>query len=309
MEKVPGPEHPDTGVLLNNLASVYHEQGRYAEAEALFKRSLAIREKALEPQHPDVGGVLINLANLYGDQGHYTEAKSLLQRSLAIGEKTLGREHLQVAMMLHYLAVLAHDEGDWARAAEYWQRSTDMIKQRAGRNLAGTVEGYTKGEAQRGRSGFLDLVSVTYRLAAEGRTPDSAPASPAYRRSPRQGSRGVGPAGSRAAALLRGPLPRMAAPGRARGGGVGRVEMRDGLANVEHLRAQLPLPETADELCAVARAVNADMRDIRLGAQATKREVKRLSARGELARYRILRFATRRLRCCRLTGSPSRRRA
>jgi len=33
-------------------------------------------------------------------------------------------------------------------------------------------------------------------------------------------------------------------------------------------------------------------RDIRLGAQATESERKRLSASGELAKYRIVRFAT-----------------
>ena len=43
-------------------------------------------------------------------------------------------------------------------------------------------------------------------------------------------------------------------------------------------RRQAPLPETADELCAVARDLKADVRDIRLGARATEREVKRLSA-------------------------------
>lgn len=38
--------------------------GIYAEAEALFKRSLAIDEKALGPDHPDVAQRLKNLAGL-----------------------------------------------------------------------------------------------------------------------------------------------------------------------------------------------------------------------------------------------------
>ena len=32
---------------LNNIAFLYHTQGKYAEAEPLYQRSLAIREKAL----------------------------------------------------------------------------------------------------------------------------------------------------------------------------------------------------------------------------------------------------------------------
>ena len=59
-----GPDHPNTGAVLNNLATRYVGQGRYAEAEPLYKRALAIGEKALGPDHPDVAGDLINLAEL-----------------------------------------------------------------------------------------------------------------------------------------------------------------------------------------------------------------------------------------------------
>ena len=38
--------------VLNNLAGLYQTQGRYAEAEPLYKRALAIYEKALGPDHP-----------------------------------------------------------------------------------------------------------------------------------------------------------------------------------------------------------------------------------------------------------------
>ena len=61
-----------------------------------------------------------------------------------------------------------------------------------------------------------------------------------------------------------------------------QVETRGGLADVSYLREQPPLPETADELCAVARDVHADANDIYLGARATEREVKRLSMTGQL---------------------------
>jgi CHAT domain-containing protein len=55
---------------------------------------------------------------------------------------------------------------------------------------------------------------------------------------------------------------------------------------------QVPLPETAEELCTVASRLNANPNDIRLGARATEREIKRLSESGELAQYRIVHFAT-----------------
>jgi len=75
-------------------------------------------------------------------------------------------------------------------------------------------------------------------------------------------------------------------------GGVVRVETRGGLADVSHVKGQVPLPETADELCTVAQDLKAEASDVRLGAQATEREIKRLSASGELAMYRMVHFAT-----------------
>ena len=66
--------------------------------------------------------------------------------------------------------------------------------------------------------------------------------------------------------------------------------------SVEDLRHQPPLPETADELCLVAKTlgVPAARLDsaVYLGGRATVSQVKALSASGDLARARIVHFAT-----------------
>jgi CHAT domain-containing protein len=69
---------------------------------------------------------------------------------------------------------------------------------------------------------------------------------------------------------------------------------RGGAVNVEGLRHQTPLPETADELCAVARSHGIANPDavVNLGERATEARVKSLSADGTLARARIVHFAT-----------------
>ncbi len=67
---------------------------------------------------------------------------------------------------------------------------------------------------------------------------------------------------------------------------------RGGLADVAIVRAQVPLPETADELCAVAKSMGATESNVYLGAKATEQTIKSLSADGSLARARIIHFAT-----------------
>jgi CHAT domain-containing protein len=61
------------------------------------------------------------------------------------------------------------------------------------------------------------------------------------------------------------------------------------------LRGQTALPETADEVCAVAQSLGAlaDEADaVWLGARASEANLKGLSRSGRLARYRVLHFAT-----------------
>ena len=41
-EKALGREHPNVAASLNNLAALYDTQGKYAEAEPLYQRALAI---------------------------------------------------------------------------------------------------------------------------------------------------------------------------------------------------------------------------------------------------------------------------
>ena len=69
---------------LNNLALLYDNQAQYAVAEPLYKRSLAIREKAYGPDHPKVATTLNNLAGLYWDTKRGKQAEKLEQRAARI---------------------------------------------------------------------------------------------------------------------------------------------------------------------------------------------------------------------------------
>jgi CHAT domain-containing protein len=74
----------------------------------------------------------------------------------------------------------------------------------------------------------------------------------------------------------------------------GALFHRGGAVNVDELRMLDPLPETADELCAVAKALGtADPNTaVFLGERATVTQVKALSKSGKLAKARVVHFAT-----------------
>jgi tetratricopeptide (TPR) repeat protein len=91
-------------------------QGRYVDAEPLYKRSLAISEKSLGPDHPGVATSLDNLAELYREQGRYADAEPLYKRSLVIRQKSLGPNHPDVATGQSNLGLLYHKQGRYGDA-------------------------------------------------------------------------------------------------------------------------------------------------------------------------------------------------
>ena len=82
--KALGEGHPDTATSYNNLAVTLRAQGKYAEAEAMHRRALAIRLKALGEDHPDTATSYNNLAVTLSAQGKYAEAEAMHRRALAI---------------------------------------------------------------------------------------------------------------------------------------------------------------------------------------------------------------------------------
>ncbi len=118
-----GNQDPRLPTSLNNLAELYLTQGKYAQAEPLYQRALAIREKALGPEHPDVATSLNNRALLYDEQGKYAQAEPLYQRALAVLEKALGPEHPQVATVLENYATLLRKLSRDAEADEMEARA------------------------------------------------------------------------------------------------------------------------------------------------------------------------------------------
>ena len=119
---------PEAARLLNQAGYYLYLRARYAEAEPLFRRALAIREAALGPDHPDTATSLNNLAVLLRAQGRYAEAEPLLRRALAIREAALGPDHPDTAISLNNLAVLLQAQGRYAEAeplsAGRWRSTT-----------------------------------------------------------------------------------------------------------------------------------------------------------------------------------------
>ena len=72
---------------LNNLAELYRAQGHCADAEPLYRRALAIREKALGSEHPAIAQILENYAALLRDAGRSAEDAAIEVRGKTIRDR------------------------------------------------------------------------------------------------------------------------------------------------------------------------------------------------------------------------------
>ena len=93
LERVLGPDHPDTLNARDSLAAAYQAAGRAAEAILLFEDILVARERILGPKHPDTLTSQNNLAATYQDAGRFAEAILLFKLTLAARERLFGADH------------------------------------------------------------------------------------------------------------------------------------------------------------------------------------------------------------------------
>ena len=122
-ERTFGPEYPTTLRSINNLAFLYGAQGRYGEAELLYRRALAASEKVLGSEHPFTLSSVNNLAASYEAQGRYREAEPLFRRALAAREKVLGSKHPDTLSSVNNLAFLYKAQGRYGEAEPLYQRA------------------------------------------------------------------------------------------------------------------------------------------------------------------------------------------
>ena len=133
-KNVLGPNHPDTLVTVNNLASLYATIRDYPQAETMFKRVLQARE-ATQPVDPAaVADALNNLAGVYQKTGGYDQAEPLLERALRLREDSLGPNHAATAQSLQNLGMLYADRKKFVKARPLVERALRIRETAFGHN-------------------------------------------------------------------------------------------------------------------------------------------------------------------------------
>lgn len=108
--------------ILGGLGLIRTQRGEHAEAIALQRRSLALREAGLDANHPDLVASLTNLGKALAAAGQPQEARPVLQRALSIQERTLGSSHSDLVELLDALADGYREEENFPAARALYER-------------------------------------------------------------------------------------------------------------------------------------------------------------------------------------------
>jgi len=140
-----GPYHSATAIATVNLAMIYQDQGKHAEAEQIFKQAVEGVERGFGPDDPEVATCLEKYAELLTKMGREADAEEKLTRArairarydqqlrdkaiaeskqlLAIKEKQFGPESAEVATAAGSLGSLYRSYGQLAEAETLFKRA------------------------------------------------------------------------------------------------------------------------------------------------------------------------------------------
>jgi len=103
-QQAAGAEDAAAALTMTDLAGMYCTIKRYAEADELLGKALAIVEKAYYADHAHVATVLMQSVRSLVGQGKYAEAEPVAKRVTEINGKTLSGEHRQTLDAIRVLA-------------------------------------------------------------------------------------------------------------------------------------------------------------------------------------------------------------
>ncbi|MEM1169579.1 MAG: tetratricopeptide repeat protein [Cyanobacteria bacterium P01_H01_bin.35] len=133
IDKIALPEnHLNLAIDLNNLALLYKSQGKYNDAELLYRQAIEINKITLPENHPELAQVLNNLGVLLNVQGRYEEAESLLAEALRMRKHLFGELHLNTAETLNNFGALYYEQGRYNKAKTFDLQVLEIRKQLLG---------------------------------------------------------------------------------------------------------------------------------------------------------------------------------
>jgi CHAT domain-containing protein/tetratricopeptide (TPR) repeat protein len=141
--RAPGGEKSrPAAVFCSNLASCLQGQARYAEAQALSEKALAILSALVLADHPVIAVAHNNVAASLTMLDRYPEAEGHFREQLRIVQARLGEGHPETAMAHGNLSVNLYHQGKYAEAEPHLHQALDVQRRVLGEGHPSTAWTY-----------------------------------------------------------------------------------------------------------------------------------------------------------------------
>ncbi len=131
---------PQTRIIcMNNLASLFYNQGEFGKSLPLFEECLTMTKAVLGDNHPDTLTSMNNLAGLYKNLGEFGKSLQLYEECLRRMNVALGEDHPDTLSSMSNLANLYSTQGEYARALLLTEECLRKRKVVLGENHPGTL--------------------------------------------------------------------------------------------------------------------------------------------------------------------------
>lgn len=118
-----GPNHPDVGATLYELALLKDGLGDYEAAEAYVRASLDVRRASLGEHHPETAESMDWLATSLAYENAFDEAVALSRQALSTLQTTVGEADKRTLTAMHNLAWIHYRQGNYDEAEPFFRRA------------------------------------------------------------------------------------------------------------------------------------------------------------------------------------------
>ncbi|KAJ5930429.1 FabD/lysophospholipase-like protein [Penicillium verhagenii] len=166
-ERVLGPEHRDTLLIISNLGSVLDLQGKYKDAEVYCRRAAQGQERLLGLEHRDTLTSLRNLAEVLCHQGKYEESEAMFQQVFERLNKVLEPNHPDILMSMASLGLGNYYQGKLKEAEVLCRQALQNQERELGPKDVQTLTSVNNLGSILGRQGKFKEAEALHRRALQ----------------------------------------------------------------------------------------------------------------------------------------------
>lgn len=162
--------------LLNDLAALLNDTGRYAEALPLARDALALKDRLSGVKPRDRLVNLSNLANALDGVGRLDESRAAYDQALVFGQGLTPLPELDLSTLLNNYAYLLDEMGELTASAQMQERAVALTRKVMGNDYPRLATQLSNLASRYERAGRIDeaggAIDEALRLAPSGIAPD-----------------------------------------------------------------------------------------------------------------------------------------